>query len=118
MSLQSRITAGITAAAKSLTRRLGDLGEVQLAKYRADLESHIDGLEHNFNSGVGRLYVPYGAGADMDACVRLFMLIDPNVKKINTFSGIERSTIYERNGDEWEARRVERAKIRITHRGA
>jgi hypothetical protein len=75
--------------------------------YRADLESEVNGLEYDFDTRVGRLYVPRGAGADMEAAVALFMQIDPAVRKISTLAGLERSTVYDRDGDgHWEARRV------------
>ena len=72
--------------------------------YRTDLKTDVDGLEYNFNTGVGRLYMPRGCCTDMDGCVRLFTVIDPNVKMIRTLSGLEWDTVYERCGERWEAR--------------
>jgi hypothetical protein len=79
--------------------------------YRADLETEVDSLEYNFNTGVGRLYMPHRCCTDMDGCIRLFTAIDPNVKIIRTLSGLEWDTVYERHGDSWKARASGRVTV-------
>jgi hypothetical protein len=77
--------------------------------YRADLETEVNGLEYSFTTGVGRLYVPPGAGPDMDGAVKLFTMIDPKARKISVLAGLEWATV----GDHWEARRIEPRSRRL-----
>ena len=71
---------------------------------RDDLETAVDGLEYNFNTRTGRLYMPRGCCTDMTGCIRLFTAIEPNVQVIRTLSGLSWDTSYHRRGDEWHAR--------------
>ncbi len=60
-------------------------------------------LSYDGDSLVGLLYLPARHCCDMRACVQLFKQIDPDVKRIETFSGCEPDTIYQKNGEEWLA---------------
>jgi hypothetical protein len=68
-----------------------------------DIGTPVESLTYNFVRHIGQLYLPEGCCCDMDGCIELFQKIDKNVRRIDTFSGMESDTIYIRNGTNWFA---------------
>jgi hypothetical protein len=68
------------------------------------LGTSVTGMEYNFQSRAGRLYMDRGCCCDMTDCINYFRRIDPDVTSIRTFAGIEDDTAYVlRPGNQWEA---------------
>lgn len=68
------------------------------------LETEVHGLEYNFVSHVGRLYMARGCCCDMAACINFFRGLDPHVECIRTFAGIQTDTAYHRLlSGKWQA---------------
>lgn len=68
-----------------------------------ELWCSVVSLGYDYVGGFGRLDMVDGHCCHMPACIRLFETIDPNVKRIQTFSGNRIDTIYIRRGKEWTA---------------
>ena len=66
-----------------------------------DLMCGFVSLSYDGDSLVGFLHLPAGHCCDMRAAVGLFCQIDPNVKRIETFSGVALDTVYQKSGEEW-----------------
>ncbi len=60
-------------------------------------------LEYDFVAHVGTLRLIAGGCCDMDGCIQLFETLDPEVRRINTYSGAEADTIYRKHQTEWKS---------------
>lgn len=67
------------------------------------LGSFVHSLAYSFEAKEGRLDMPPVSCCDMDGCIRLFHTIDPEVHRIETYSGGLPDTVYERDGRQWRA---------------
>jgi hypothetical protein len=69
------------------------------------LGTTVTGIEYNFCSHAGRVYMERDCCVDMTDCVNYFRRLDPNVAAIRTFAGVEEDASYRRLPDgRWEAR--------------
>jgi hypothetical protein len=72
---------------------------------RQMLGTRVTGVEYNFNSRAGRLYMDRRCCCDMANCINFFRQIDPEVAVIRTFAGIKEDTTYRLLADgQWQAR--------------
>lgn len=72
--------------------------------WRADLQAWVFGLTYDFGTHDGCLYMAHGSCVDMTATIALFTRIDPNVRRIQTFSDGKIDTLYVRGPkDIWQA---------------
>jgi len=72
--------------------------------FLTELDCRVRNLAYDFESRTGRLDMPPVCCCDMSGCINLFRAIDPDVRRIETYSGGLRDTFYERNGeDQWRA---------------
>jgi len=69
-----------------------------------ELVTRAEGVDYDFRTRLGRLFMADGCCCDMGGAIDLFTRIDPRVVKIETLSGDTRDTIYEKVGSEWQAR--------------
>ena len=58
----------------------------------------VRGLSCDFENMRGRLDMPPHCCCDMEACIKLFLRIDPEINYIETFADGVADTIYQRNG--------------------
>lgn len=63
---------------------------------RQDLMCSVSALSYDFDKRSGKLVMADGHCVDMGGCIALFSAIDAGVLKIETFSGLEPDTVYER----------------------
>ena len=75
--------------------------------FHPKLQCTVIGVAYDFPSQTGRLIMTPGACCDMSGCIALFERIDPQVRRIETFSGDKPDTAYTYSFDEgkWSARR-------------
>jgi hypothetical protein len=68
------------------------------------LGTSVEGMEYNYVSRTGRLYMARGCCCDMQDCINFFRRLDPDVQVIRTIAGIEDDTRYCRLPDgRWQA---------------
>lgn len=60
-------------------------------------------LTYDFRTRVGRLHLPDLECCDMAGCLEIFTHIDPDVTRIETFSGRRPDTVYQRVDGTWTA---------------
>lgn len=70
---------------------------------KRDIGCDLLSLAYDFRTRCGELRMPDDECCDMSACVALFEVIDPSVKKIETYAGAILDTVYWRSGFGWEA---------------
>ena len=76
---------------------------------RDDMQCDVDKITYDFEKRAGVLFMKDGDCCDMKGCVLFFSSIDPNVQKIETFSGPELDTSYVRSPAGWTSIRDGRA---------
>jgi hypothetical protein len=59
-----------------------------------ELTCHPKSLAYDFETREGKLYMAQGDSCNVSACIVLFRRIDPEVGRIETFSGERRATCY------------------------
>lgn len=64
--------------------------------FHSGLQCNVVSLTYDFCQQVGRLRMEDYSCCDMTGCIALFEKIDPEVRKIKTFSGEKRDTEYVR----------------------
>jgi len=70
-----------------------------------ELVCEVNRVEYDFNTKIGALWMQDGQCCDMSGCLKLFKRIDPEVKRIQTYSGEALDTVYTRElSDKWESR--------------
>jgi|SRR6516165_10288262 hypothetical protein len=72
-------------------------------RFISDLGSFVRSLAYSFEAKKGRLDMPPVSCCDMNGCIELFRTIDPEVCRIETYSGGLPDTAYERDGKQWRA---------------
>ena len=60
------------------------------------LQCCVRSVSYDFRKRAGRLDMEDGDCCDMTGCIHFFQAIDPDVRKIETFSGDARDIAYER----------------------
>ena len=70
--------------------------------FHSDLQCCVRTVSYDFRTRCGRLDMEGGDCCDMTACIAFFRAIDPQVSKIETFSG-EDETV---RGGAWSAMQV------------
>ena len=68
-----------------------------------ELQCDAQSIAYDFDRKTGLLKMVSGDCCDMSACVALFERIDPDVKRIDTFSGVAADTVYVKSGKHWNA---------------
>ncbi|MBS0243806.1 MAG: hypothetical protein JSS20_16650 [Proteobacteria bacterium] len=67
------------------------------------VQAEVLRFEYDFDRHAGRLYMAQGDCADMSGAIRFFERIDPDVRRIETFTGPVPDTTYVRDGADWHA---------------
>jgi hypothetical protein len=69
-----------------------------------ELGCFVHSLHYDFATGCGQLTIARNGCTDMGGCIELFRRIDPNVRRIKTFSGSKADTAYAIDADgQWNA---------------
>jgi hypothetical protein len=66
------------------------------------LMCHLLHLEYDCRRGIGKLYFPSGNCCDCAGAIKLFENIDPDVQRIETWSGNDPDTVYDRSAGKWD----------------
>lgn len=76
--------------------------------YNAQLQTSVERLEYDFNTKIGRVFMPCDCCTDMRGAIKLFKAIDPEVLRIETWAGTDRDAFYSRPSreSEWRAHSV------------
>jgi hypothetical protein len=59
--------------------------------------TEVKSLRYDFDQQAGDLYMAECCCCDMSACIQIFERIDPKVRRIQTWAGGARDTIYTRH---------------------
>lgn len=87
--------------AKKPVQRTQDPGFGQLA-FSEELQCYVLEVEYFFQTRKGVIYMPEGGSVDMEGAVAFFSRIDDEVRRIDTYSGADRSTCYsKKQGGVW-----------------
>jgi hypothetical protein len=70
---------------------------------RDDFQCYAKSVGYDFEKKRGTLNMAEHECCDMSGCIAFFTKIDPDVKRIDTFSGAVPDTIYKRFGRKWLA---------------
>jgi hypothetical protein len=74
-------------------------------RFSSALCCSVRSVAYDFESRKGRLDMLPGCCCDMGGCILLFRAIDPEARRLETYAGDLRDTVYERdNQDRWRAR--------------
>ncbi|MGH8432866.1 MAG: hypothetical protein ACREUF_20960 [Solimonas sp.] len=76
---------------------------------RDDFQCSVKSMGYDFETRVGTLNMAEHECCDMSGCIAFFTRIDPDVVRINTFSGSKPDTAYLRSGGQWQAMALEHA---------
>jgi hypothetical protein len=71
--------------------------------FHSDLQCCVRTVSYDFRTRCGRLDMEGGDCCDMTACIAFFRAIDPQVSKIETFSGEEPDTSYIKRSWGWQS---------------
>lgn len=73
---------------------------------RMDLMCRVQRLSYDFDAKAGALHMEEGDCCDQNGCTALFKAIDPDVKRIEAWSGRVRDIVYVRTTDGWRSAAV------------
>jgi hypothetical protein len=73
---------------------------------RWDLMCDVISLSYDFDKRTGRLNMAPAGSCSMSGLTALFIAIDPNVERIETFAGDVLDGMYKRGPTDWESRLV------------
>jgi hypothetical protein len=71
--------------------------------FHTGLQCRVIGVSYDYGQRLGRLDMPPVNCCDMSGCLGLFLAIDPDCAKIETFTGGKPDTAYVRRPAGWEA---------------
>lgn len=74
-----------------------------MSPYVDIFRTSVDRLSYDYVKRLGSLHMPADCSCDMSSCVALFSVIDPDVRRIETYAGSDIDTIYVRNHRDWVA---------------
>ena len=70
---------------------------------RDDLGCDAQAIAYDFDRKIGMLKMRDGNCCDMEGCIEFFKAIDPEIRRIETFSGEVPDTVYALTGNSWNA---------------
>jgi hypothetical protein len=76
---------------------------IPMAEWREKLKCEVIALEYSFVTHCARLYISPAQCCDMLACINLFQQMDPQVQRIETFTGLRKDATYIRESQNWIA---------------
>jgi hypothetical protein len=96
--------SGYAMADKEDIPSFGPRDQKRGASWSELLVCFAEAVEYHPALRLGVLRLPKGSCCDMSGCIELFRRLDPDVRRIETFSGDVRDTRYERDGNgKWDA---------------
>lgn len=104
---------GIAGAMREVQRMLAQIleGEPLRIRQRDDLVTGVARIEYLVEQRMGRLYLPDGYSVNMSGAIRLFTDIDPEVKRVEVFSGTLPEGVYKIVAGEWEYFKPDRPEL-------
>lgn len=74
-----------------------------MAPYVDILRTSVKTLVYDYAKRQGTLHMPAGCSCDMSGCAALFAVIDPDVRRIETYAGTNVDAVYVRESGHWAA---------------